>query len=51
MAEEPSYYSKIRIYHLPYLEIEFVVSIGAKPITLMWDEKHFFNGSEWFSIH
>lgn len=37
---------KIKIYYIPLLCIEFMVSIGANPITLIWDEKQFPIGSK-----
>lgn len=42
---------QVQIYNLLLWGMIFMVSIGANPITLMWDEKQFLIGSEWLSIH
>jgi hypothetical protein len=51
IREEISHHNKVKIHHLTLPGMKFMVSIGANPITLMWDEKKFLIGSEWSSIH
>lgn len=51
IREEFSRHNKVKIHHLTLPGMKFMVSIGANPITFMWDEKQFLIGSEWSSIH